>query len=41
MSVPDFTNAFNLAQGGLYPQLQTVAPQGKWAESFWIRPSGF
>jgi aldose 1-epimerase len=35
------TDAFNLAQRGLYPQLQTVASNGKWEESFWILPSGF
>jgi len=35
------TNAFNLAQQGLYPQLQTIPPGGKWVESYWIRPSGF
>jgi aldose 1-epimerase len=35
------TNAFNLAERGLYPQLQTVPPGGKWEESFWIHPSGF
>jgi aldose 1-epimerase len=35
------TNAFNLAERGLYPQLQSVEPGGKWEESFWIRPSGF
>lgn len=35
------TNAFNQAQRGLYPQLQTVAPGGRWEESFRIRPSGF
>jgi aldose 1-epimerase len=35
------TNAFNLAQRGLYPQLQTVPPGGEWEESFSILPSGF
>jgi len=35
------TNAFNLAQRGLYPQLQTVPPGGRWEESFVILPSGF
>ena len=35
------TNAFNLAQRGLYPQLQTIAPGQKWDESFWVRPAGF
>jgi aldose 1-epimerase len=35
------TNAFNLAQRGLYPTLQTVAPGGKWEEHFRITPDGF
>jgi aldose 1-epimerase len=35
------TNAFNLAQRGSYPQLQTVPPGRKWEESFRILPSGF
>ncbi len=35
------TNAFNLNQAGLYPELQHIAPGAKWEESFWIRPSGF
>jgi aldose 1-epimerase len=35
------TNAFNLAQAGIYKELQSVAPGGEWRESFWIRPSGF
>jgi aldose 1-epimerase len=35
------TNAFNLAERGLYPQLQTIPPGGKWEESFRILPSGF
>jgi aldose 1-epimerase len=35
------TNAFNLAHGGLYPELQSVPPGGTWKESFWIAPSGF
>ncbi len=35
------TNAFNLAERGLYPELQKVAPGGKWEESFRILPSGF
>lgn len=35
------TNGVNLAHEGKYPQLQTVAPGGKWQESFWIRGSGF
>jgi aldose 1-epimerase len=35
------TNAFNLSHAGLYKELQTIPPGGKWQESFWIRPSGF
>ena len=35
------TNAFNLAERGLYPQLQTIPPGGRWEESFRILPSGF
>ena len=35
------TNALNLAQRGLYPELQTVAPGGKWEEFFRITPAGF
>ncbi|MDZ4797175.1 MAG: aldose 1-epimerase [Bryobacteraceae bacterium] len=35
------TNAFNLNHAGKYPDLQTVAPRGKWEGSFWIRAEGF
>ncbi|HKE84013.1 MAG TPA: aldose 1-epimerase [Vicinamibacterales bacterium] len=35
------TNALNLAQKGLYKELQTIAPGGTWTESFWVRASGF
>jgi aldose 1-epimerase len=35
------TNAFNLAQSGLYKELQSIPPGGQWRESFWIEPSGF
>jgi len=35
------TNAFNLHHAGKYQELQTIAPGGKWKESFWIRPNGF
>lgn len=35
------TNAFNLAQAGLYRGLQTIPPGERWSESFWIRPAGF
>ena len=35
------TDAMNLAQKGLYKELQYVAPGGTWQESFWVKPSGF
>jgi aldose 1-epimerase len=35
------TNAFNAAQKGQYPELQSVAPGATWRETFRIRPSGF
>jgi aldose 1-epimerase len=35
------TDALNLAQRGLYSDLQHIPPGGIWKESFWIRPSGF
>ncbi len=35
------TDAMNLAQRGLYKELQYVAPGESWRESFWIRPVGF
>jgi aldose 1-epimerase len=35
------TNAFNLAHAGAYRGLQSIAPGGKWTESFWVRASGF
>jgi aldose 1-epimerase len=35
------TNALNLAQKGIYKELQHVAPRGIWRESFWIVPKGF
>jgi aldose 1-epimerase len=34
-------NALNMAHKGLYRELQSIPPGGTWAESFWIRPSGF
>jgi len=34
------TNAVNLSHEGKYSDLQTVAPGGKWTESFWIHASG-
>jgi aldose 1-epimerase len=35
------TDAINLAQKGLYKDLQYVEPGKTWEESFWIKPSGF
>ena len=35
------TDALNLAQRGLYKDLQHAPPGGTWQERFWVRPSGF
>jgi aldose 1-epimerase len=35
------TDALNLAQTGVYKELQSIPAGGTWQESFWIRPSGF
>jgi aldose 1-epimerase len=35
------TDSMNLAQKGLYKELQSIPPGGKWEASFWLRPSGF
>jgi aldose 1-epimerase len=35
------TNAFNMAHQGTYKDLQMVAPDGQWRESFWVKTSGF
>jgi aldose 1-epimerase len=35
------SNALNLAQKGVYKELQYVAPGQTWQESFWIKPVGF
>ena len=35
------TDALNLAQKGIYKELQSIPPGQSWRESFWIRPSGF
>jgi aldose 1-epimerase len=35
------TDSMNLAQKGLYKELQSVPPGGTWQESFWVRPKGF
>jgi len=34
------TNGINLAHEGKYSVLQTVRPDQKWEESFWIRTQG-
>jgi aldose 1-epimerase len=35
------TNAFNLAEQGIYKELSSIAPGQTWEESYWIHPSGF
>jgi aldose 1-epimerase len=35
------SNGMNLAQKGVYKDLQSIAPGGTWTESFWVRPRGF
>jgi hypothetical protein len=35
------TNAFNLAHRGIYKDLQMVAPDGEWRESFGVKPGSF
>ncbi|HUP04038.1 MAG TPA: aldose 1-epimerase [Bryobacteraceae bacterium] len=35
------TDALNLAQKGVYKDLQSIAPGGTWQDSFWVKPSGF
>jgi aldose 1-epimerase len=35
------TDALNLAQKGLYKELQSIPAGGTWQESFWVRPTGF
>jgi aldose 1-epimerase len=35
------TDAMNLAQKGLYKELQYIPPGQSWQESFWIKPSNF
>jgi len=35
------TNAFNLAHTGIYRDLQSIPPGGRWKESFWIKSFGF
>jgi galactose mutarotase-like enzyme len=31
------TDSMNLAQKGIYKELQSIPPGGSWQESFWIR----
>ena len=35
------TDALNLAQRGVYKELQYIPPGENWTESFWVRPSGY
>jgi aldose 1-epimerase len=35
------TNALNLAQTGVYKDLQSIPPGGSWEESFWITTKGY
>jgi aldose 1-epimerase len=35
------SNGLNLAQKGLYHELQSIDPGGSWEETFWIRPHSF
>jgi aldose 1-epimerase len=35
------TNALNLAQRGVYKELQSIPPGGSWEESFWITTKGY
>lgn len=35
------TNALNLAQKGVYKELQTIPPGGSWEESFWVTARGY
>ena len=35
------TNALNLAQKGVYKELQSIPPGGSWEESFWITTRGY
>jgi aldose 1-epimerase len=35
------TNSMNLAQKGMYRELQSIKPGGSWEESFWIETAGY
>jgi aldose 1-epimerase len=39
--VAGIINALNLAHKGVYHELQSIAPDDVWQESFWIRAAGF
>jgi len=40
-SMAAITNAFNLANAGIYKGLQMIPPGGEWRESFWVKTAGF
>ena len=40
-SMTGITDAMNLAQKGLYKELQYIPPGQSWQESFWVTPSGY
>ena len=35
------TDALNLAQRGIYKELQYIPPGETWTESFWVKPGGY
>lgn len=35
------TNALNLAEKGVYKELQSIPPGGSWEESFWVTTKGY
>jgi aldose 1-epimerase len=35
------SNALNLAEKGVYKELQSIPPGGSWEESFWVRATGY
>jgi hypothetical protein len=35
------TDALNLAQKGIYKDLQSIPPGGSWEESFWVTTKGY
>jgi aldose 1-epimerase len=40
-SMAGVTDSMNLAQKGLYKDLQSIPPGGSWEDSFWITPKGY